>query len=191
MTPPGGATGATDRDARLAPRRIARRQPLRHIRSMTSHRRYGLFLALAAFAALGTAYFAQDVLRMIPCPLCYIERWPWRIAAALGILAAILPRLPARVLIGLAALALFVNVAIAFVHVGAEQHWWKSPLPECNAPPPSFGANLPLRPSASCDAPVFLIPGLPISFATMDLIWSLVVALAASAHIFREKRSNA
>ena len=41
---------------------------------------------LAALLALGIAWFAQDVLRMIPCPLCYIERWPWRIVIALGIL---------------------------------------------------------------------------------------------------------
>lgn len=154
---------------------------------MTSHRRFGLYLVLAALAALGTAWFAQNVLRMIPCPLCYIERWPWRIAGLLGLLAMILPRVPARALIGLAALALAVNVAIAFVHVGAEQHWWKSPLPECNAPPPSFGANLPLRPSASCDAPVYLISWLPVSFATMDLIWSFIVAAAACTHLLGGK----
>lgn len=158
---------------------------------MIQHRTFALLLALAGIAALGAAFFAQDVLRMIPCPLCYIERWPWRAAIALGLLAAILPRGPGRVLIGLAALALLANAAIAFVHVGAEQHWWKSPLPECNAPPPSFGADLPLRPSASCNAPVYLISWLPISFATMDLIWSSVVAIASGAYLAMKDRRSA
>ena len=155
---------------------------------MSSHRRIGILTAIAALAALGVAYYAEFVLHLIPCPLCYIERWPYRIVIVLGILAAFAPPRAGRVLLVLAALVLLGDVAIAFVHVGAEQHWWNSPLPECNAPPPGFGA-LPLHPSASCDRPTYMIPGLPISMATMDLGYALAFALAILAYLKRSTRS--
>jgi disulfide bond formation protein DsbB len=145
-------------------------------------REAGLALAAAGLFALGMAYFAEFALHMIPCPLCYIERWPYRIIVGLGLIAAFAPPKFARILLGLAAFTMLGDVAIAFVHVGAEQHWWKSPLPECNIAPPGFGA-MPLRPSASCDDPVYLIQGLPISFATMDLIYALAVAAAIAAYL--------
>lgn len=139
-------------------------------------------LALAALAALVIAYFAEFFLHMIPCPLCYIERWPYRIVIVLGLIAAVLPARAGRALLVLAVLVMLGDAVIAFVHVGAEQHWWASPLPECNIAPPSFG-KMPLRPSASCDSPVFLIPGLPISFATMDLLYSLLVACVVGTYL--------
>lgn len=143
---------------------------------MTQHHRIaGLLVAVAALAALGVAYYAEYHLRMVPCPLCLIERWPYRIAAAFGLLAAIAPRRIGRGMLGLAALTMLADAVIAFVHVGVEQGWWPSPLPECNAPPPSFGA-LPLRPSVSCSRPAFLIPRLPVSMALMDMIYALVFA---------------
>ncbi len=147
-----------------------------------SRRQAGVAVALAGVFALGMAYVAEFVLHMIPCPLCYIERWPYRMIVVLGLAAALAPARLSRVLLGLAVVAMLGDVVIAFVHVGAEQHWWRSPLPECNIAPPGFGA-MPLRPSASCDDPVYLIPGLPISFATMDLLYAMAVAAAISAYL--------
>ena len=155
---------------------------------MSSHRRIGLAAVLAALAALGVAYYAEFVLHLVPCPLCYIERWPYRIVIVLGVLAACVPPRAGRALLALAALVMLGDAAIAFVHVGAEQHWWNSPLPECNAPPPGFGA-LPLHPSASCDRPTYLIPGFPVSFATMDLIYALAFGLAILTYLKRSRRS--
>lgn len=155
--------------------------------ALVSSRQAGLIVGLAAAIALGIAYYSEFVLRLVPCPLCYIERWPYRIVIVLGILAAIVPPRAGRLLLGLAALVMLGDVAVAFVHVGAEQHWWASPLPECNAPPPSFG-SLPLHPSASCDAPVYLIPWLPVSFATMDLISSLIFVVAISIYLRRSRK---
>ena len=34
-------------------------------------------------------------------------------------------------------------------------------------------ANLPATPAKPCDAPNFLVPGLPISFTTMDFLYAL------------------
>lgn len=156
---------------------------------MRSHRGFGLLVALAGIAALAVAWYSEFQLHLVPCPLCYLERWPYRIVIVLGLLAAVLNRGAARALLVLAAIVLLGDVVIALVHVGAEQHWWKSPLPQCNAPPPDFGA-LPTRPSASCENPTYLISGLPVSFALMDLIYALVVALAIMAGLTRSKRRS-
>jgi disulfide bond formation protein DsbB len=140
--------------------------------------------ALAALAALGVAYFVQDVLVIAPCPLCLLERWPYRVVIALGVLGVLLPALAARLLLALAVPVLLAGAAIAFVHVGVEFHWWPSPLPECNA---VFtpGAPLPLTPAKPCDEPTFLIPGLPVSMAAMNMVYALAFALALSVYIWR------
>jgi disulfide bond formation protein DsbB len=168
---------------------IAAPARLRHSGRMIDQRTRmtGILVAVAAFAALGIAYFAEFHLRMVPCPLCLIERWPYRIAAAIGLLAAMTPRSASRFLLALAILVLLGGAAIAFIHVGVEQGWWPSPLPECNAPPPSFGA-LPLRPSVSCSSPVFLIPGLPVSMALMDMIYALVFAAFILIYLRQSRR---
>ncbi len=57
--------------------------------------------------------------------------------------------------------------------------WWPSPLPECAAPKFSGGtlaerlASMPAQPSKPCDDPTFLIPGLPVSMAMMNLLFAL------------------
>jgi disulfide bond formation protein DsbB len=92
------------------------------------------------------------VLLLTPCELCLWERWPYRIVIALGLLATLLPRLPSRILLGLAALTLLGDVGIAGLHVGVEFGWWNSPLPECNGmliP----GAPLPLTPAHTVRPP--------------------------------------
>ncbi len=155
----------------------------------------GLAVATAALLALGVAYFAEFGLRLAPCPLCLLERWPYRVAALLGALAALTPfRLAAfslaRIFLAVAALALLAGVAIAFVHVGVEQGWWPSPLPECNAPPAAFG-SLPLRPSLSCSAPAYLVAGLPISMALMDMVYALAFAVLLIMYLWRSNRRPA
>jgi disulfide bond formation protein DsbB len=162
---------------------------LRHTDAMRirGQRRAGIIVAAGALLALCVAYFAEYRLRLVPCPLCLLERWPYWITVVLGFFAALAPRL-GRFFLALAVLALLAGVAIAFIHVGVEQGWWPSPLPECNAPPPSFG-SLPLRPSISCSAPSFLIPGLPLSMALMDMIYALAFASLLIIYLKRDNRS--
>lgn len=173
----GVAAFAGDKDAmtRSADRRIA-----------------WLNLVLGAFA-LAVAFGAQDFLGMAPCELCLWERWPYRIAILLGVVAFVVPPRLVRAVAALSALVFLGAVAAAFIHVGVEQAWWPSPLPECSASNiltgnlSSLMASLPAAPAKPCDAPNFLIPGLPISFATMDLIYAVLCLGLVGAYLARRR----
>jgi disulfide bond formation protein DsbB len=143
--------------------------------------------ALAALAALGVAYYVQDFMLLFPCPLCLLERWPYRIVILLGIVAAFSPRLLARWILALAVLALLADAALAFIHVGVEFHWWQSPLPECNGIL-TPGAALPMMPAKPCDDPTFLIPGLPVSMAAMNLLYAVIFAIVLFGYVLRRPR---
>jgi disulfide bond formation protein DsbB len=138
--------------------------------------------ALGAAAALGVAYGSELWEGLVPCALCLVERWPYRVVIVLGLLAALAPRGLARTLLSLAIIALLADAAVAAVHVGVELHWWPSPLPECAAPRLSGTtlaerlASMPARPSKPCDEPSFLIPGVPLSMAAMNLLFALAFA---------------
>ena len=83
---------------------------------------------------LGGALFSQYVGGLTPCELCLLERWPYRVAIGLGLVGLVLPRRPARWLLGLLVLAMLAGAALGALHVGVEQGAWPSPLPECAAP---------------------------------------------------------
>ena len=107
----------------------------------------------------------------MPCALCLLERWPYRVAIVLGLLAAVVPHRWARALLVLVVLSMLADVAMAVVHVGVEQRYWPSPLPECIAPRFTGGsiaerlAQMPARPAKPCDDAAYLIPALPMSMA--------------------------
>lgn len=150
---------------------------------MTREREFALFGAVMAALALGVALGAEHWGGLVPCAFCLLERWPSRIAIGLGIIAFLLPRGPARALLALLALAFLANAVLALVHVGVEQGFWPDPLPECAAPRAIHGsvaqrlAAMPAHPAKPCDDPTYLIPFLPISMATMNLIFGLAMAV--------------
>ena len=94
-------------------------------------------------------------------------------------------------------LAALADAAISFVHVGVEAHWWPSPLPECAAPHFAGGsiaerlASMPLRPAKPCDEAAYLIPGLPISMAAMNLMFAVGAAAVLSFFLWRDARRPA
>jgi len=162
------------------------------------HPRLALALAaLAAAAALGFALAAEAFLGVVPCALCLLERWPWRIAIGLALAGLLLPRRLARWVLALAGLAVLGGAAVAAVHAGVEWHWWPSPLPECAAPHFSGGsvaerlAAMPLRPAKPCDEPSFVIPGLPLSTAVLNLVASLAFAAGVAIFLLRSRGGRA
>ena len=132
----------------------------------------GFITALIAALALGVAYYAEYGLHLVPCELCLLERWPYRIVLVLGILALLLGGRVAQGLVALAGVAMLVNIGISGLHMGVEWHWWVSPFPECNGML-TPGAPLPMMPSVSCDQGVYLLSFLPLTMTQMDFIGSL------------------
>jgi len=162
-----------------------------------SLRTLALGSALAAGLALAFALAIERWGGLVPCALCLLERWPYRVTIVLALLAAIVPPQFARALLVLVVLTLLADAALAFIHVGVETHWWPSPLPECAAPRFIGGsiaerlASMPARPAKPCDDPSYLIPGLPVSLAMMNLIFALVFAVVLAILLWRSHRRPA
>jgi disulfide bond formation protein DsbB len=180
-------------------RQLARLRTPGHTQFMPilSVRTLALISALAAGAALAAALASETWDGLVPCALCLLERWPYRMAIVLALAAVIVPPRLARALLVLAVLAVLVGATLAFVHVGVEAHWWPSPLPECAAPRFTGGsiaerlASMPARPAKPCDDPSYLIPGLPLSMAAMNLIYALAFALVLAIFLWRSDRRPA
>jgi disulfide bond formation protein DsbB len=157
---------------------------------LTGPQRAGIAAALVAGAGLGTALASEHWGGLVPCALCLLERWPYRITILLGVVAAAVPAV-ARPLLGLAALTMLASVGLAGTHVGVELGWWPSPLPECAAPVLGGGtmaerlARMPDRPAKPCDEPTYLVPGLPVSMAAMNLVLSLALTAGLAAVALR------
>jgi disulfide bond formation protein DsbB len=147
-----------------------------------SLRPVALLAALAAAAAVGFAFALEAWDELAPCALCLVERWPYRVAILLALLAAVTPRGVARALLWLVVLVILADAAVAVLHVGVEFGWWPSPLAECAAPKFAGGsiaerlASMPAHPAKPCDAPSYLVPGVPVSLAAANLLFALIFA---------------
>ncbi len=148
----------------------------------------------AAALALGVAFVAENWGGLVPCALCLVERWPYRIALVAAGIAFLLPAGPARLALALAGGAALAGAVFGFVHVGVEQGWWPSPLPECAAPTFHGGsiaerlAAMPVTPSKPCDAGTYLIEAIPLSMAAMNMLYSLALAGALLIFVARTRR---
>ncbi len=158
-------------------------------------RTVALLGALAAAAALAVAHGSEIWGGLPPCELCLWQRWPYRLAAVLGVLAALAPSRFTRLLVMAMTVTILADAAAAMVHVGVEFGWWPSPLPACSAPKFSAAgsiadrfAAMPVRPSKACDEPTFLIPGIPLSMAAMNLLYALMFAALLMVALVRAER---
>jgi disulfide bond formation protein DsbB len=162
-----------------------------------SLRTLALLSALGAGAALASALAIERWGGLAPCALCLLERWPYRVSIVVALLAVIVPPPLARALLLLVVLTLLADVALAFIHVGVEAHWWNSPLPECVAPQFIGGsiterlAHMPATPAKPCDDPSYLFPGVPVSLAAMNLAFALAFAVVLAIFLWRSDRRPA
>jgi disulfide bond formation protein DsbB len=140
-----------------------------------------LLIALLSAAAPAFARLSEVLWGLAPCALCLWQRWPYWAAAGLALAAAAVPR-ARRWLLMLAGVAVLGSGAVAAFHLGVEAGWWPSPLAGCQAAGrlPTGGAgiedllrSLPAAPAKPCDAPTYLLPGLPLSMAGMNLLYAL------------------
>lgn len=152
---------------------------------------------LASAAALGGALASERFLGLIPCALCFLERWPYRAGIVLGLLGLVLPQRPARAAVWLLLAAYLAAAGMAGLHVGVEQQWWKSPLPECTAPDLSGLTNaerfarMPDHPAKSCEDADYPIRGLPLTMAQANLLFALAVGVSLAIFLLRPARRPA
>lgn len=128
---------------------------------------------------LGAAFAFQHLGGLDPCVLCVYQRWPWVAVIAAGVLALLAARHAgtARVMLGLAAIAMLTGAGIAGFHVGVEQQWWAG-TSECGGVTgqaktvEDLKAELLATPVTRCDEIAWSLFG--ISMAG----WNLIVSAA-------------
>jgi disulfide bond formation protein DsbB len=159
-----------------------------------THRLTGAIAALAAGLGLCVALGSEWFLGLVPCALCLVERWPYRIAVILAVLAIVSPGGVGLLFLAVTSLAMLGGAGLAAVHVGVEWGLWPSPLPECAAPRLGTGsiaerlAAMPSHPSKPCDDPTYLIPQLPISMAEMNFLYALLISALLAIYIWRNRK---
>ncbi|CEF54398.1 disulfide bond formation protein B [Acetobacter ghanensis] len=107
---------------------------------------------------------------------------------------AFLPARLGRLALWMCAPVLLVAGGLAVCHAGVEWQWWPSPFPACHAAHvvgrtlAERWASMPLVPSKPCDAPTYLIPGLPVSMAVMGGVFTLVVFAGWAVGMVKSKK---
>jgi disulfide bond formation protein DsbB len=156
--------------------------------SAMSPRVIGALALAVAGSALGLAVASEYWGGLLPCSLCLMERWPYRIAMLSGALAVVAPRPAIRPLLWLIVLVMLANVGLAAVHVGVEQHLWQNPINECAAP--HLGGTLldrllqlSSRPPMPCDRGTYLIPFVPLSMAAMNALYAAGCAVLLALYL--------
>ena len=146
-------------------------------------------------AIVGGALLFQYVGGLAPCELCLYERWPYYAALplALAVLPAHTARSDARGAAALLLLIFLASSALAFYHVGVEQHWFAGPT-ACTGPggpPPQTIAELQAQLFAQqpvrCDQPQFSTFG--ITLAAWNLAASAVLAALAVVALRQARRA--
>jgi len=148
----------------------------------SADRRIPLLVVIASLASLAIAFASQYWGGLQPCVLCIYQRYPYGVAAALGIIGAIVAGRPdlLRFILLLAALAFFVDAGIAAFHVGVEQHWWAGTsecgsLLDLNAKPEDLKNQLLNQPVVRCDEAAWTMFG--ISMAGYNFLYAALLGL--------------
>ena len=94
---------------------------------MLSQRLLILLATLGSVALFGGALMFQYVGGLAPCHLCLIQRWPHRVAIAVGLLALALPGRARQALAWIGTATMTVSAGLGLYHAGVEQKWWEGP----------------------------------------------------------------
>ncbi|HEU4806183.1 MAG TPA: disulfide bond formation protein B [Nitrobacter sp.] len=147
-----------------------------------------LALAVPALLLAG-AYVSEYGFGLYPCEMCWWQRWPHFVAAALAGLALLSP--PVRVWTVLAAIAVLVSGAIGGFHAGVEYGWWQG-ITSCARIVPSDPGSSALdaimnTPMISCNEAQWRLLG--ISLAGFNFLFSVAGGLAVLGLALRRDRA--
>ncbi len=97
-------------------------------------RSFPIFVLTASALILGGVLVSQYWGGLAPCELCLKERWPWTAAIVVATVATTTGSRTALSRVALLlGLVFAASAALAFYHVGVEQHWFRGPS-ACTAP---------------------------------------------------------
>lgn len=144
---------------------------------------FGVVL-LVSLVALGAALVAQFAFGLKPCILCLYERAPYALLVGVALFGLLTPT-KTKSMTGIAALCFLlflVSGALAFYHIGVEQHWW---VFGSGCPVETLGnkteeqalAELLTTPLAPCDKTGWSFLGFSIT------IWNLALSLGMAGYI--------
>ncbi|MEM9470115.1 MAG: disulfide bond formation protein B [Pseudomonadota bacterium] len=158
---------------------------------------FGLLSTLALAMALISQYFFG----LAPCNLCIIQRYPYGVVIALGIIglwAAKKKPVLTPWLLALTGVSFLFNSVVAFYHSGVELKWWKSFLEGCQVPALSNDINEMMAQIQAaikvvpCDEIPWADPILGLSMANYNVAFCLGLAVVAlTAIIIQKKKSGA
>ena len=144
-----------------------------------------------SLALLAGAYGFEHIGGLVPCEMCWWQRWALMATAFFAadalLLGAVARRQPAMApavtaTAWVAILSLASNAGIALFHAGVEQKWWQG-LTRCTAPllagdAKSMMADILAQPLVRCDAIPWQMFG--ISMAGWNFLVSLILVGAAT-----------
>lgn len=130
---------------------------------MHSFRSAHWFAFLVPAALLGGAWYSQLMWGLAPCEMCHWQRWPHYAAAAMALIAYLLPHPAARrSLVTLAALSIALSGGIGIFHAGVEYGWWEG-LTRCTAPAGGSLADIMNAPLTRCDVAAWKMFGISLA----------------------------
>ena len=126
--------------------------------------------------ALIAAMIAQYGFGMAPCIMCIYQRIPFVIVAILGFAGAVRASF-CRPALYMSAVAMAVNVGLAFYHSGIERKWWASAVEGCAVPMVGEGqdllAQIMAAPAVRCDVIPWADPFFGLSMANYNVLLCL------------------
>lgn len=143
-------------------------------------RQAALALATLAAAMLAGAFGFEYIGRILPCELCWWQRYAWFACLGLALPAAAAPAgVPRHALLALAAIAALGGAGIAGYHVGVEQNWWQGTA-ECGGMP--WGLTPQQRLEWIMKAPLVRCTDIAWSMLGISMAgWNGLIAAAAGA----------
>lgn len=129
-----------------------------------------------AIVTIVIALLSQHIGGLVPCDLCYKQRWPYYIGIPLLLWAGF--TIHARPLFLLVSLIFLGGTILAAYHTGVEYGWWAGPSACAGTGMPSNLGDLELALSQAvvrCDAPAFTLFG--ISMAGYNALVSVTLTL--------------
>jgi disulfide bond formation protein DsbB len=133
---------------------------------------------------------------LAPCELCLTERWPWDVAIVIAFVAAMTGSRSALPWVALSLGGVFiVGAALAFYHVGVEQHWFAGPSACTAGATPAtieaLKAQLSHQQPVRCDEPAWTL--FDVSLAGWNLLASLimtVISIVVFLRLYKQREST-